>query len=114
MKTLKQLYLSENEKEALAIIKKRVSIEFNSHSFIIFGSTVNGTRDNESDVDILIITNHKLDRTDRHRITDIIFEINLAYETNFSTLVVDNDSWSNGPISALPIHEEIIRQGVRV
>jgi hypothetical protein len=35
-------------------------------------------------------------------------------ETNFSTLVVDLDTWETGIISVLPLREEILRDGVSV
>jgi hypothetical protein len=51
-----------------------------------------GEADEESDSDLLV-TLTKLTRFERHEITDSVFEINLKYDTNFSTLVIDNESW---------------------
>ena len=50
----------------------------------------------------------------RHQITDIVFEINLKFGTNFSTLVVDRESWDSGLYSVLPLRDEIVREGVPV
>lgn len=50
----------------------------------------------------------------RHEITNEVFEVNLQYDTNFSTLVVDRRSWETGIVSVLPIHDEILRDGVQV
>ncbi len=53
-----------------------------------------------------------LSRRIRHEITDIVFDVNLKYSTNYSTLVVDINSWNNGAYSVLPIYDEIEREGV--
>jgi len=45
--------------------------------------------------------------------TDIVFDVNLQFGTNFSTLVVDQESWEAGIISVLPLRNEIIRDGIR-
>ena len=42
----------------------------------------------------------------------MVFEVNLRYNTNFSTLVVDRISWEEGPISVLPIQDEILKDSV--
>jgi len=60
----------------------------------------------------IIITTTPLTRSERHRITDIAFEINLKYDTNFSTLVVDREAWTLGPVSVLPVHEDILKEGI--
>ena len=45
--------------------------------------------------------------------TDIVFDVNLQFGTNLSTLVVDQESWEAGIISVLPLRNEIIRDGIR-
>jgi predicted nucleotidyltransferase len=81
---------------------------------ILFGSVARHEADAESDIDLLIITQIPLKRTQRHQITDATCEINLKYGTNFSTLVVDKENWHHGFISFLPIHTEIEREGIIV
>lgn len=79
---------------------------------ILFGSMVRGEGDDESDVDILVITKKPLNRWERHEITDLVCEINLRYGSNLSTLVVDHKSWERGPVSFLPIKDEIEKEGM--
>jgi len=79
---------------------------------VLFGSIVRGEVDNESDIDLLVLTARKLDLTSRHEITDLVFEINLKYDTNFNTLVVDSNTWDTGLISVLPIRAEDISEGM--
>jgi len=79
---------------------------------VIFGSIVKGEADKESNIDLLLLTANKLDSITRHKIADMVFEINPKSDTNFSTLVVDSQSWENEPISFLPIHAKIKSDGI--
>jgi len=46
---------------------------------ILYGSAARGQTDDESDIDLLVITAQPLSRLRRHEITDIVFEINLTH-----------------------------------
>ena len=104
--------LNNDQFAALEEIKDKVNDEFMVENIILYGSVVRGEMDEESDIDLLIITKKTFSRKERHKITDIVFDVNLKYETNYSTLVVDKNSWEKGPYSILPIHEEIEREGI--
>lgn len=98
--------------EALSIIKDRINDKFAVKLYALFGSAVRDEADSESDIDLLILTEKKLSHYERHEITDIVCDINLEYDTNFTTIVVDIDSWENGMVSALPFHDEVERDGI--
>jgi len=112
MKTLSQVPLTPNQRQALSEIRRRLTGMFDIEEIILFGSVARGEADQESDLDLLIVTKFPLRRTVRHKITDIVCEINLQFDTNLSTLVVDRSSWQTGTFSILPIHDEIIKEGV--
>jgi len=112
MKRLEDITLTPIQQEALAELQRRVCSEFAIESLILFGSVARGEADEESDVDLLIVTPKPLDRPVRHEITKIIFRINLKYGTNFSSLVVDRENWEKGLLSLSPIREEILKEGV--
>lgn len=79
---------------------------------ILYGSASRGESNDESDIDVLVITTQPLSRSRRHEITDVVFEINLKHGTNISTMVVDHLSREKGPFSVLPIKEAIRREGI--
>ena len=106
--------LSFEESQALKEIKQKVIERFSVVDCLLYGSAARGEEDEESDLDLLIATTEALTRFKRHEITDIVFEVNLAYDTNFSTLVVDQETWETGIISVLPLRDEIMRDGIRV
>ena len=106
--------LSFEKSQALKEIKQKVIERFSVVDCLLYGSAARGEEDEESDLDLLIATTEALTRFKRHEITDIVFEVNLAYDTNFSTLVVDQETWETGIISVLPLRDEIMRDGIRV
>ena len=106
--------LSPDQQKALTEIQNRIQNHFAVQGMMIFGSVARHTADEESDIDLLILTKQTLSRLERHKITDIVFEINLKYQTNFSTLVVDIKNWESGLVSTLPIKDEILGEGILV
>jgi predicted nucleotidyltransferase len=112
MKRLIDIHLTPNQTQALNELRFRLTSRFKIESLILFGSITRGEADSESDIDLLVITSELFNRRLRHEITDLVFEVNLQYGTNFSTLVVDQSSWQEGLVSVLPIHQEIMNDGV--
>lgn len=111
---LDDVALAPYQRDALAELRQRLSVEFEIEGVVLFGSAVRGEADEESDLDLLILTKKPLTRPARHEITDLIFDVNLRHGTNFSSLVIDRDNWERGAASVLPIHDEIVRDGVPV
>ena len=106
------LYLTPTQKKALEELKGKILEQFDVIELILFGSTARGDYDIESDIDLLVLTKREYSRSERHEITDLVFEINLEYGTNISTTVVDIHSWNSGSFSILPIKQEIKEDGV--
>ena len=114
MKPIDNIPITAKQFEALGEIKRRLLERFDIKAFILYGSVARGQADEESDVDLLVVTSQPLTRFERHEITNVVFEVNLQFDTNFSTLVVDLKSWETGIISVLPIRDEIIRDGIQL
>lgn len=102
MKHIDDLSLSLSQRQALRDLKSNLLFKFNIKDLVVYDSVVRSESDDESDLDVLVLTDQPLTRFERHQITDVVFEINLQYGTNISTLVVDRNSWQAGPISVLP------------
>ena len=112
MKTLDEIRLTPSQRQALSELQQQLYGSFGIQAISLFGSFARGEADQESDIDLLIITKRPLKRTVRHQITEIVFEVNLKYDTNFSTLVIDRLSWEEGLISVLPLRDEILKEGI--
>lgn len=104
--------LSATQHQALHALKDKLPHIVRIVHLLVYGSVARSESDEESDLDVLVLTERPLSRFKRHEITDAVFEINLHYRTNISTLVVDRHSWETGPISVLPIHAEIQKDGM--
>ena len=113
-KELVDLKLSSNLQAALEAVRDRLTAQFEIDRVIVFGSAAWGRPDEESDVDVLIVLKDKLDLETEDRISGVIFEINLEYDTNLSELIVDRHTWDYGLASAMPIHEAIEKRGIPV
>jgi predicted nucleotidyltransferase len=112
VKRLEDVSLTSDQHQALGELRRRLFAEFNVTNLVLFGSVARGEADEESDLDLLIVTARPLTRPQRHEITDVVFEVNLRFGTNFSSLVVDRTSWETGAISVLPLRDEILQDGV--
>ncbi len=104
--------LSSTQTKALAELKRRVNEQFDIKSYRLYGSFVRQKAEAESDIDLLILTGKKLIRRQRHQITDIIFEINLKYDTNISSLVLPVESWEKGVYSVSPFKHEVMKASI--
>lgn len=114
MKQLAEVELTQGQLQALEELRGILLDRFEVEELVLFGSYVQDRADEESDLDLLILTSHPFTRTRRHEITDVVFEVNLKYDTNISTLVVDRQAWESGPYSVMPIHDEILETGARL
>jgi predicted nucleotidyltransferase len=115
MKTgFNDLILVKEQREAVLEAKKRLMKQFPVEMLVIFGSVARGENDEESDLDLLVITREVMTHRDRNTISDIIFEVNYSYGTNLSVIVVDTFSWNNGVYSLIPLYSEVQRDGVVV
>ncbi|MBM4050496.1 MAG: nucleotidyltransferase domain-containing protein [Planctomycetes bacterium] len=112
MKQLTDIQLTPPQSQALSELRKRSSEEFDVESVTLYGSVARGEADEESDIDLLVLTCRPRTRLERHKITDVVCEVNLRYDTNFSTLVIDRDCWENGAVSVLPLRDEILKDGI--
>ncbi|MDD5674922.1 MAG: nucleotidyltransferase domain-containing protein [Chitinivibrionales bacterium] len=107
-------YLSDNETTALKEIKRRVGVLLPIRQYILFGSKARGNAAPDSDIDLLIITGRELKHRERHVISDVLFEVNLEYDTSFSFISVDEEQWNSKLYSFLPIHVNVQREGIPV
>ena len=82
--------------------------------WVLFGSVARGEATEDSDLDVLALTARPTTRAERHRITDAAFEVNLRYGTSISTLVTDEQNWTQGLLSVLPVAREVERDGIEL
>lgn len=112
LKTLEDIRLKPRDRDAIMAACSLLRARFPVSSITLFGSKARGDDDEESDIDLLILTSIKLTWSERWAITEALYPIQLAHDVVISTLVITEDEWDNGVHQVLPIRAEIQEQGV--
>ncbi len=107
----KKFKLASSERDALSKLVRDVRTSWPDAKFKLFGSKVTGTADEESDLDVLVLLPGKVTAEIRQRIIHLVFDINLAFGTNISPLILSQQEWDRGLVTALPIHSYIEEEG---
>ncbi|MDD3579516.1 MAG: nucleotidyltransferase domain-containing protein [Desulfobacca sp.] len=110
----KSLNLTKAETAALNALLSDLKQLCPLAKFRLFGSKVKGVADAESDLDLFIELPTPVPENLRRRIIHKVFEINLAYESNISVLIVSTEEWETGPLTLLPIHAAVVQDGVSI
>jgi predicted nucleotidyltransferase len=77
MKHLDSVPLTSIQYQALVDLQQRVADLCDMTQMILYGSVTRNEADEESDLDLLIVTTQPLTRPARHEITDVVFDVNL-------------------------------------
>ena len=80
-------------------------------SIILYGSVARGTETAESDVDIAIIINGKLDEAMEDALSDVIVDMNLKYDKVFSVVDIDEEELAKWG-KVLPYFRNVKNEGI--
>jgi len=103
--------LAENEKQALAALRKVLFDRYPVIDFRLFGSKARDEGGHDSDMDVMIEI-PEYDQAMVTEIDDIIFQLNLDHDVFISALYFGKDELEEGPLSEAPIYKVIQREGV--
>ena len=112
MNTIDDLSLDNREKHAVIEASKMLRERFPVKKVVLFGSKARGDDDEESDIDLLVLTSQPVSWDERKAINNALYEIQLRHDVVISTLITTVTEWNEGTFSVLPVHEEILDQGV--
>lgn len=112
MKQIADISLKEKDQKAIQEAVTLLRQSFPVTEIRLFGSKARGEDDVESDIDLLVLTSRAISWRERNAMTDKIYDIQLKYGVVISLLVVPQEKWDKGILSAHPIHDEIEEQGV--
>jgi len=114
MKTLDQIHLPAHERaaieEAAALLRQKFPIK----QIILFGSKARGDSDEESDIDLLLLTARDLTEAERDSVLPVLSPIQNKYQLFFGTIKLSEEEWYNGIYQVLPLRTEVERDGVTV
>jgi predicted nucleotidyltransferase len=113
MKTLERIKgLSAEDRLLLQEVKAAILEPLPTADVLLYGSVARGTHDNESDYDILVLTDRSLTALEKDQVRDMVYEVQLAHETVITTLFYSRQDWDS-PLSAfMPLHREVERDGI--
>lgn len=86
-----------NQEEILSAIKALVKEEIPDAKVYLFGSRATGNVHEESDWDILILTEKKYPKSSKWLIVDKLFPLSLSIGSVISPILATNDDWENHP-----------------
>jgi|GEM_PF-563752 len=82
-------FLNHNENQLLkALVAKIFPIQPSVKRLYLYGSKARGDFLEESDLDLLIVTDRPLSRKERYEIDDLLFELEVQYDVPVSTVYV--------------------------
>lgn len=99
-----------NQKEFLAAIKSTVHSFDDAAEVILFGSRARGDYEEDSDWDILVLTDRKVDTATEWAMIDSMFELEMKYAQVISLLIDDKASWNYWEIR--PVNKNVAREGL--
>ena len=88
MKTIANIGIDDNERNAVNAASKLLKEQFPVKNIVLFGSKARGDDDEESDIDLLVLLERKITWQERKAIIDTLFDIELSYDVVLSPLLV--------------------------
>ena len=111
MKTLEQTALLPQDRQAVTEAAALLRQYFPIQQAILFGSKARGDDDEYSDIDVLLVTDHKLHWKEEKAIVELLFDVGMKHDVIFTPLDVSMEDWNGGIFTKFPIYPEILRDG---
>ncbi|MDH7553063.1 MAG: nucleotidyltransferase domain-containing protein [Spirochaetota bacterium] len=112
MKTLDEIALKENERQAILELKKIIQMHYPDAELILFGSKARGDSSNDSDIDILMLLDGSVDDYVRENIFNVAYQIELKYDVVFGIIVEAKMLWYSDKAKYIPLYDSIQKDGV--
>ena len=106
--------LATDETEMLAACKAAIESIDPSATVILYGSRARGDATEESDYDLLVVSNVDADIEAEDRLRRATYEIQLEAGVVVTVLMVNRDRWNTPLSKAMPLHQNIERDGIQL
>ncbi|MBI2297860.1 MAG: nucleotidyltransferase domain-containing protein [Armatimonadetes bacterium] len=114
MAALSELRLCERDRLAVEAAARLLKERFAVSDVILYGSKARGGDDEESNLDLLVLTTRELGWREQDSVSDALFHLGLAQGVVFSVLVEPREEWLHGMGRVLPLRAEIDLEGVQL
>lgn len=78
---------------------------------VLYGSVARGTDTRESDVDIAVFVNSKLDNAMADHLSDVVVDMNLKYDRVFSVIDIEEATYRKWR-SVTPFYQNVDKDGI--
>ena len=114
MKDITGVQLGERDIKLLKKIKEAVHKILPEKTVIFFGSRARGDASQDSDWDILVLTETVTSDELEHNLWASIFDIELEEGAIINLLILPKDAWENGCFRNHPLHRIVEAEGILV
>jgi len=102
-------------KKAIMELKNKIQERFDPDAeIILFGSAARDESTGASDIDLLIIVSGELTNSIEESIFSDAYDIELGNGVVFGIVVYSREFWDSPLASAMPLYQNIAREGIRV
>jgi len=101
------------KKDIISLIKKNIQETDPTAEVILFGSRARGDEQNDSDWDLLILTDYPVSFQDEQKFRHHLFDLELELGEAFSTFVYSKNDWQLKH-SVTPLYQNIVREGIHL
>ncbi len=111
MKTIEQVHVvSDEDKKFLCETKKVIQGFLPAAEVLLYGSAARGTHGQESDYDVLVLTDVSLSNKEEEEIRDAVYDLQVAWGELISTIFHSREFWDKHP--GMPFHQEVARDAI--
>ena len=104
--------ISHRDRDILIKLKEIVHLIAPMATVLLYGSVARGTQDEESDYDVLILTEAPLSTKEEDAVTDTVYDLELEQGIVISTLFYTKDFWAAPLAQVMPFHQRVQEDGV--
>jgi uncharacterized protein len=112
MRTLEQVHLKENDRQAAVEAAAFLKHEFPVEQVVLFGSKARGDDREGSDLDLLILTRGQPPKNMSDSMWKTFGQIEARLDVLLSTLIVPREQWEHGIYRVMLLRQEVERDGV--
>ncbi len=106
--------MNASEQQVLQRLKHMLQPRVKVHQIILFGSRARGDADAESDMDVLVVVDHPINREVRKAVSECTWQAGFDAGIVVTAILFTRDEWENGPEYYSPLAEAVRADGVPV
>ena len=104
--------ISEFDRQLMLELKKIVTSMVPDAEVILYGSAARGTREPDSDYDVLVLSPSRVSSAEERALESDIYDLMLDRDVVVSTVVYAQDEWKRPIFQASPYHRNVRRDGI--